>query len=417
MRRAVPAADSIQAHLAKTRLAPLHREWLPAREAGLVARLRAVPAVGARNILLLNATKGAQFYASTIDFFVQLRRAQPSVRVTSASYFAEIHEFGPGVVEKGLPVWTVAQVDAATTDMLNQYELVLAFGPSEALFRLCQRPGLRAQVVLVDLGFYHQVLDAEREGGSVRPEPCRPAGLHPVVGYSCQAERKVIADFSPWIVLDRVDWRWFNYIPIGFRYANYYRTEHPIYDIALLGSSGRDYRDLDPRRLRGKKILFLGDASNALNLAPGEGQWEITFAPRLSSDAYLRMLALCRCVVLPMRRFPIGKGEISLLPDNVLLSVVDALASGVPIITPLRGGMLRLIAQQAPITVYNDGNNRWSWLKPPPAHLANAINSVLQDESRRIDLSRSSITFARGQMDMYTLLETIWREQIAPATS
>lgn len=409
----MPPEPNIPALIAGTKFTSIYADWLPEREVGLAARLAAAAPKAATHVLLLNATKGRQFYSSVVDFFVAAKAANPTLKVTSASYFAEIHEFSGVVAGKGLPLRTIPSVESATLDDLNRFDLILAIGPSDAFLHLVDRPGLRAKLIVLDLAFYHQMFDSRpnqegepfrRLGGAGNPEK------NPFICYSCQPERKVKSDLGYVFDTPTIEWRWFNYIPLGFRYTRYYQADRQVFDLAILGGNGRDYIDFEPARFVGKQCLFVGgkERAESLNVAG----LDLTFAPKLDTDNYAKMLALCKCAVIPMRRYTTDPLEWSPLPDNVLLSVIDALASGIPLVTNRRGGILRLLDDKAPIHLYAETPIWRNWWRKPPAALAAQINSLPTTQFKRQEMANQSIAFTKQYLDIYTILERIWREQV-----
>ena len=401
---------SIDTMLARATFTSIYREWLPVREARLAERLRTSRVRGPRNVLLINATLGLTFYPSIVDFFATLRGVRPEIRVTSSSYFDEIHELARDVPRRGLSVAPISAVDSWSADELARFDLVLAVGPSDALARLMTMDGLRPRLVLLDLGFYHQPIAATQggflrmHGGQVLPLREGPA----IACYCCQPEEKIKKDLAPYLPLRRARWTWLPYIPLGLGHREYYRCENPAFDVGLLGSDGRDYEVLSPRLLRGLRFLFMGSTERAPHIERLRSELDVTVVPRVDEDGYARLLALCRCVVLPM------------LPhrDNVLLSVVDAFASGTPLITSTGPGFRMLAREQAPIIFYDD---LWPLRFAPSSApgraaaslaLAVRIRSLLGDEPGRRAMSARAIEFARNRLDIYGILETILEEQL-----
>ena len=394
----MPGDPTVEALLAPATFTPLYGDWLGVREAALAARFRALAGAPARRVLLVNATLGLPLYPSVVDFFALLQRAQPAVRVTSASYFDTIYQLGDGVARKGLAVVAIADVAAWTTAEVNRFDVVLAVGPSDALAALMARPGLTARLVCLDLGFYHQLIESTAgafldDGPAGPPRAAGPAPPNGVTCYSCQPQRKVTRDLDRFFALERFAWRWFNYIPVGFAYGAYYRSDRALFDVALLGSGGRSYADLDPAALRGARCLFLGAPERAPGLARLRAALDVTVVPRVDEATYGRLLAACRCVVLP----------IAPASANVLLSVVDALASGKALVTPRRDGLARLEREGAPIVFYDGA-----------ADLSATVGDLLRDAARLDDLGARTLAFAQAHMDIYGILETILREQVLP---
>lgn len=387
------ADSAIEEHLARGKFEPIYRDWLPQRDDELRARLAAVPVRPRARILLLNATKGLQLYPSIVDYFVRLTRAHPSIRVVSASYFPEIYELERGVGSKGLRVVAMRDLVSAGTELFQRFDLVLAVGPSEAFAALVSVPGLKARLVLLDLGFYHQLIEAN-DGTFLshgwHAPPVEPK--NPVVAYSCQPEVKATRDLEPVILLDRFEWRSFAYIPVGFSYATYCRSEQHLFDVALLGTAGRNYADLDPDALRGLRVVFLGAIEAAPDLLRLRESLDITLAPRVDESRYARFLACSRAVALPM----------GFRSENVLLSLTDSLAAGKALFSTRHAGAARLEAEGAPIAFFANGGE-----------LSHGLAAATRDTTRLRDLGERSIEFAKTHLDIYRILERITREQLA----
>jgi hypothetical protein len=406
---------TIDALLAEATFTPLHTDWLAARQQRLSARFLALTVDRERKVLLLNATMGLPLYPSIVDFFALLQKTHPRIRVTSASYFSRIFELSAGVAKKGLEVVPVEELDAWGAPEFNRFDVVIAIGPSQALARLMALSGLRARLVCLDLAFYHQLI--ESSGGAFLHEKAEigrrerrddraPVPGNRVAGYSCQPERKIDRDLlRAGFPYRAFTWRWFDYIPIGFAYTRYYRSDRTAFDLALLGSSGRKYADLDPASFRGRRVLFLGSAEGAAELARLRAEADVTVVSRVNEDVYARLLSLCRCVVLP--------GDVRV--DNVFLSVLDALASGKPLITSRHLGIARLERAAAPIVFYEGATvGFWRWRRPttPSPDLAAKVDATLRDEGKLRDLGDRALAFAREHLDIYRVLETILREQV-----
>lgn len=395
-----PAVDpAIRTMLGEAVFTPVHRAWLPTREKELSSRLASLKIAGARNILLVNATKGAQFYPSTVDFFAALQRVHPGVRVTCTSYFPDVFEFQGGVDGRGVPRLAIADVEAWSDDQLKQYDVILSIGPNDLMLRLMRIPGLATRLVVLDVAFYHQLIESLPNWvpGSpmTRPDPANrdeSRQINRVAGYSCQHAEKVAVDLTGVCSPRMINWTWFNYIPVGFTYARHYQSDRHRFDVALLGSNGRDYSQLDPARLAGVRFVFLGVIENVPELQPLRDKLDLTVIPRVDEDTYARLLAVSRCVAFPFRA-PV---------KNCLVSVVDALASGVPSVTASHAGFNRLEAEGVPVMLFN----------PDTGDLSTRIRELLDNEPRRQDLSRQSIAFTREHMDMYGILERIVAEQV-----
>jgi glycosyltransferase involved in cell wall biosynthesis len=395
------------AMLGSATFSSIHEDWLSERERQLAGRFQRVRMRRERSILVVNATKGLQFYPSIVDFFALLQRVRPGVSATGASYFA-VREFQEGVGAKGLAVATIAEVMAWSAAQLNRFDVVLFVGPSEAMARIIALPDVTVKLVLLDLGFYHQLIEINPDAFLKRENVTwrrlrwhtarlrkRSSQVNPVVAYSCQPEDKIALDLANGgCALRRVEWRWFNYIPIGFTYCTdkYYRTSTRAFDVALLAAGGRDYAQIDPALFRGKRFLFLGSIEEAPEVGRLRGQLDIAVVSRVNEDTYARLLALCRCVVLPLRQPAL----------NVYLSVVDAVAAGKPLVIPRHDGLARLERDNVPAVFY-DGT---------PAHLFRQVDGLLRDDGRRQVIEARSIAFAKEWMDIYRVLWAICEEQI-----
>lgn len=373
---------------------PLHVDRLAAREQDLRRRLAERAAPAATNILLVNATLGLPLYPSIVDFFAQLMRAHPAVRVTGASYF-DIVEFQAGVAKKGLAVASVADVMTWGVAALNRFDVVVFVGPSAAMARLMALDGLRARLVLIDMGFYHQLLEADRDGFLSGRDVVgtRAAQVNRVVGYSCQPEEKVVKDLAGPFQPALFAWRWFDYIPIGFSYCRYYRSDRAAFDVALLGTNARDYAQIDPRLFRGLRFLFLGRAEGSPDIQRLRHELGIRVVAPVDQDTYARLLSLCRCVVMPMA---------SVNVKNVFMSVVDTLATGRVLVTSRHQGLARLERDQVPAT----------FAERNPSDLFRAVDQVLSDPARLVDLQERSLAFATERLDIYRMLWTILEEQV-----
>jgi hypothetical protein len=412
---------SIDALLARATFTPLHQGWLPERAARLEARFRSLTVARPVSVLLLNATKGQQLYPSIVDFFALLQRVQPRVRVTSASHFAEVFDLERGVRAKGLTVAPMREVTGWSVAEVNRFDVVIAVGPSQTLARLMAMPGLRARLVCLDLAFYHQLIDASggafTRGERVVTTPMA-AQANRVVAYSCQPAHKIADDLRrAGFALDRFAWRWFDYIPAGLAYGRYYRADAPAFDVALTGTSGRDYAALEPEALRGRRLLFLGAVEQAPALLRLRSELDLTVVPRVDEDDYARLLSLCRCVVLPLvvPRPPPGRPRGSGEGTNVFLSVVDALASGTPLVTTPHEGLARLERSRAPLVVIEPGGPRsvlLARLLRAPSALSAGVDALLRDDARRRDLAARSVAFAREHLDIYAVLARILFEQV-----
>jgi hypothetical protein len=391
--------DSAQALLAQTTFSTVHRDWLPVREQQLASNFARLTIEREKRVLLVNATKGLQFYASIADYFALLQRTHSRVRVTAASYFEDIFEFHQGVASKALTVTSARDVMTWSAAELNRFDVVLLIGASDVMLRLMALAGLTARLVLLDLGFYHQLLDSYPDWypGIAAKSETRIGNLaeqiNRVVVYSCQPEVKVKRDLAGVCAPGLLEWRWFNYIPIGFSYGTYYRADRRVFDVALLGTDRREYEQIDPGLFRGIRFLFLGAADRAPAIERLQAHLPVTAVSRVDEDTYARLLALCYCVVLPHR------GD---YVENVFMSVVDTVAAGIALVTPHHPGIDRLEDQRLPIVFYDT----------TPEDLFRQVSALLGDERRRCDIEERSIAFAREQLDIYRILGTILAEQV-----
>jgi len=214
-----------------------------------------------------------------------------------------------------------------------------------------------------------------------------------VVGYSCQPEDKVTKDLAGVCSLRLLEWRWLNYIPIGFTYCKYYRSDRQVFDVALLGTGGRDYAQLDPRLFRGMRFLFLGAADLVPEIQRLRAELGVTVVSQVDQDTYARLLALCRCVVLPA----------SVHVKNVFMSVVDAVATGRALVTSRHAGLARLERDHVPAVFYDASS----------ADLFRQVDALVRREPGRLeDIEARSIAFAKEKLDIYQVLWTILEEQI-----
>jgi hypothetical protein len=392
---------AVQALLTQATFSSIYREWLAVRERQLAAYFESLK-TGPKNILLVNATKGQQFYLSIVDFFVLLQRIHAGIRVTAASYFDGIFEFHAGVAAKGLQTVSIADAMAWGAAEINRFDAVILIGPSEVMARIMTLNGVTATLVLFDLGFYHQVLES-RPGWYPNADPRKvvtriydtPSQINRVTVYSCQPEEKVTPNLDGLFERRLLDWRWFNYIPIGFTYRTYYRSNTHGFDVALLGSNERDYAQIKPDLFRGMRFVFLGSTESAPEIDRLRTQLDVTVVSRVSEDTYAQLLALCRCVAMPA----------SVHVKSVLLSVTDTVATGRPLVTSRHVGLARLERDHVPAVFYDAG----------PFDLFHQVDELLRDDDRRQDIEDRSIAFAKEKLDIYFALQMILEEQILRA--
>jgi hypothetical protein len=370
---------------------------------------------------------GVSYYPTVLDFFDALRRAQPELEVVSASYFDDIHEYGEGVAKRGVRVVKMSEVMAWSADQVSDFDVVIAIGASDALARLMTLEGLRSRLVLLDLCFYHQLISSKPEflllEGQKRSVRARLAAIarrygrwsarprNKVTAYTSQPITKVSLDLAPYFPARGFDWHSLPYIPIGFGRTEYFRAAEPAFDVALLGTAGRDYRLLEPSRLRGVRFLFIGDVGKTPALEALRSAGNLTVLPGMSRDDYAKVVALCRCAVVPLGRSSI----------NVLMSVVDVMASGVPLVATPAASFDVMIRTGAPVAFPADrrprGNafglrrkKRRALQDAAAAAMTTELLDLLADEPRRREMSTRSIAFTREHMDIYRALDRILRE-------
>ncbi len=382
------------AALAQATYAPIYDDWLPVRAQELTDRLQALKLRGPKKILLLNATKGLQFYPSIVDFFVRLQHLHASIQVTGASYFDTIFQFQEELARKGLRSIKTAELATWDVAALNRFDVILMIGPSELTASLMAMKGLKAKLLLLDLGFYHQLIESYPtafydDGEMIRNQRSQ---INAVTGYTCQPLEKLENDFRRVCALPLLQWRWFDYIPIGFNYCRYYRATAPAFDVALLGSAGREYGSIDHTLFRGLRFLFIGSPNHGPEIHRLRQHLDVTTASGLDQETYNKLLALARCVLLPA------------LPDvrNVFLSVLDAIAAGRPLITSRHTGIARMADQHLPCVFYDTTSS----------DLFAQTRDLLADPQRLADIEAGSIAFTKENLDIYRVLWTILEEQI-----
>lgn len=392
--------DTIQRVLSEATFSPIYDDWLEVREQQLAAYFAGLEISGRKNILLVNATKGLQFYPSIVDFFALLQRTCDAVRVTATSYFANIIQFQQEVADKGLEVVPVTDVLTWDAAALNRFDAIIVIGACDALATFMACDGLTAKLVLLDLGFFHQLMEAYP---GWYPGACivnrdriianEPFQKNRVAVYSCQPQEKLVKDLTGACNLRLLDWHWINYIPIGFTYSTYYRADRYAFDVALLGSSQRKYEEIDPARFAGRRFLFLGMTQDVPEIERLRQQLDLTIVSRVDEDVYARLLALCRCVVLPYH----GR-----YAYNVFMSVIDTVASGKPLVTTRHAGLERLERAGLPALFYDT----------TPGDLFQKVDALLALPERLQDIGARSIAFAQEQLDIYGALKIILEEQI-----
>jgi hypothetical protein len=423
MQVSAPRDPAVEALLAGTEFTPIYRDWLRERDRELADRWASRGEGTPMRVLLINATRGVMFYPAIVDFLVMLRKARPEILVTCASYSDEIYELGQGVVRRGMHVARIRQVLSWGAEELARFDRVIAVGVSEALLKLMQMDGLKPKLVLLDLGFYHQIIDSQPSFLDRISTPSEARADAPATGapgrslaaYTCQPIEKIENDLVGWFPLERVEWQRFSYIPTGFAHTAYYRASRHAFDVALLGTGGRDYSLLEPSRLRGLRFLFIGRIEQAPDVARLQADGDVTVASGVAEDDYAKLLASCRCVAVPLFQTTF----------NVLLSVVDAMASGVPLVATPAAGFDALVRENAPLVLHADDRRRdqrdpvhgrpgfhRAATAAAAASLADEIRKLLADEPRRRELGDRAIAFTKERLDICHILETIFEEQV-----
>jgi hypothetical protein len=396
-------APELGALLDATAFRPAHEAWLDVRDRDLAARLAALAVETPRKILLVNATHGTQYYASIVDFFARLQRVQPSIECVSASYFDDVREYHEDVVAKGLGTVPVADLMTWDAAAVNRHDVVLFVGASDALTRVMALPGVRAKLVLLHIGFYHQLLERRRDAFLAGEQLADLASqVNRVIAYSSDPLGKVAKDLAGTCAPALMEWRWLSYIPIGFTYREYFVTETRAFDVALLGSNARDYTHLDADLFRGVRFLYLGASLAAPGLDELSAKADVTVVSGVDHHTYARLLALCRCAIFPMASWAV---------KNHFLSLVDCVASGKPVVTRRHEGLDRLVEDGLPVRFYEASSDRDGRAQTTRS-LHAAVTSLLADDGDRQQMEASLIAFAREKMDVYRVLETILRDAI-----
>jgi len=121
---------------------------------------------------------------------------------------------------------------------------------------------------------------------------------------------------------------------------------------------------------------------------------EVTVVSQVDQDTYARLLALCRCVVLPAASSHV---------KNVFMSVVDTVATGRALVTSRHIGLARLERDNVPAVFYD----------ATCADLFRQVHTLVRREPGRLkDIEARSIAFAKEKLDIYQVLWTILEEQI-----
>ncbi len=375
-------------------LQDIYKQWLPVRRNRLIKELRNVGPFQHRKILFINATKGVQFYPSITDFFALFQRVNKNIKVYSVSYF-DIYELQQGVADKDIKVIPLKVVDRWMADNINEYDLIIFVGPSEIMARIMSWKGVKSKLVFLDLAFYHQLIDHDPVAFYETKKSPWPQlkQRNKLVSYSCQSKTKIVMDIAYCFNPSLFEWRWFNYIPIGFDYMRYYKSSESYFDIALLATAARDYSKLVSKRIVGKKIVFFGDTDKAIGLDALAKIADIFFVPRVEQPVYAKLLALAKCVVMPIIKDP----------ENVWLSLNDALASGKPVVICRHPGLKRILAQGASLLLYKRNSQK---------DIFDKIDLALKGGKEIDQLEPQSISFAVKYLDIYNILWTIVQEQI-----
>ena len=168
--------DTISAEVAeilnKAVFTSIYDDWLPTREKQLEQRLRGMKTPQNPTILLVNGTKGRKLYGSIIDYFVTVKKNHPKIKIVSASYFGkEIYEFKKGVKAKGVDVIDPQSLKNWPLEKLNSFYLVIGIGPSEAFNQMIEMQGLTSKLLLIDLAFFHQIIESVAGANFLATEP------------------------------------------------------------------------------------------------------------------------------------------------------------------------------------------------------------------------------------------------------
>jgi hypothetical protein len=267
------------------------------------------------------------------------------------------------------------------------------------MVRLMALHGVTAKLVLLDLGFYHQLLDAHPgwypgagvvDGITINSDT--ESQMNGVAVYSCQPESKIMRDLVGVCAARLLAFRWFTYLPVGFRYRTYYHSDRIVFDVALLGSAGRNYDHIDATKFREMRFLFLGEPAHAPAIESLRAQLDVTVVSRVDEDTYTRLLALCRCVVLPF----------SLDSANIFLSVADTIASGKALVTTRHTGIARLASVDCPLVFYDTSGG----------DLFRRVDDLRRADARLKAIEARSVALAKEELDIYRILEVILREQV-----
>ncbi len=140
------------------------------------------------------------------------------------------------------------------------------------------------------------------------------------------------------------------------------------------------------------RFLFLGAAEDAPEIERLRAELDVTVA-RVNEDTYARLLALCRCVVLPYY---------SRYPNNVFMSVIDTVASGKALVTRRHVGIGRLERDGLPAVFYDRSST----------DLFRQVDDLFRHDGRLDDIEARSIAFAKEKLDIYRILWRILEEQV-----
>jgi glycosyltransferase involved in cell wall biosynthesis len=84
---------------------------------------------------------------------------------------------------------------------------------------------------------------------------------------------------------------------------------------------------------------------------------------------------------------------------NVFLSVVDSLASGIPIVASRRPGFEELEREQAPVVFHAEDR--------APESLAAQVRALLESEARGPTSYERAVGYTKERLDIYRILERI----------
>ena len=392
---------TIQSLLTQHKIENRFIHWLPQRERWLFDRLSSYP-VHPCNILLVNATKGHSYYASIIDFVRNLNRLHPKVRFISCSHFDDIAEFHKEVRQKGIPTLPIKALQNIASHKLNRFDAIIFVGPSMTMIDIMQRKDISSKLIMIDLAFYHQLIEATPLFVQGKPFVPQARHLQHIHCYTTQTPPKLRQDLqnagfqmgaSHWTLYP------FPYIPLNFSYATYYQSTSQLFDVVFLGAKNRNYSSIPKKSLTNKKLLFIGDQKYIKeDFKELIQDLDITISPKLNEDDYRKMLSLCRCAVLPFFDFTL----------NSFCSIQDTFAMGIPTITNPHLGITEAYKTGAPLHLFHQ-EQKFDFIET--TNFTQALEDALQN---RTDIAHQqfALRYAQEQLDIYRMLDRIFCEQI-----